>query len=54
MYHVIHEHLNIYSQTALEKLGLSLGLRYAHLGSRQLDFGWTNATVISGLFVKGF
>jgi hypothetical protein len=54
MYHVIHEHLNIYSQTALDKLGLSLGLRIAHLGSRKLDFGWTNATVISGLFVKGF
>jgi predicted TPR repeat methyltransferase len=52
MYHGIHEHLNLYSQMALEQLGLSLGLRCVHLGSRQLDFGWINGTIISGLFVK--
>lgn len=52
MYHGIHEHLNLYSQAALEKLGLSLGLKCVHLGSYQLDFGWINGSIISGLFVK--
>lgn len=52
IYHEIHEHLNLYSQAALEKLGLSLGLRCVHVGSRQLDFGWISPTIISGLFVK--
>jgi hypothetical protein len=54
MYHGIHEHINLYSQMALEKLGLSIGLRCVHLSSHQLDFGWINATIISGLFVKDY
>ena len=33
MYHGIHEHINLYSQMALEKLGLSIGLRCLHLSS---------------------
>lgn len=52
MYHEIHEHLNLYSQTALESLCLSIGLRCVYLGSHQLDFGWIKPTIISGLFVK--
>lgn len=54
MHHGIHEHINLYSQMALEKLGLSIGLRCVHLSSHQLDFGWINATIISGLFVKDY
>lgn len=50
--HWIHEHLNLYSQQALEKLGQSLGLRSIYLGTSEFNFGWTNATIISGLFAK--
>jgi hypothetical protein len=50
--HSIHEHLNLYSQKALHGLATSLGLRCLHLASRDLDFGWANAMIISGLFVK--
>ena len=52
MYHFIHEHLNLYSESALAKLGASLGLRCLHLGSRDLDFGWCRGIVLSGLFVN--
>ena len=52
MYHVIHEHLNLYSLASLDRIGLSLGLRCVHLDSCQLNIGWINATIISGLFVK--
>lgn len=52
MSHTIHEHLNLYTRTALEKLGASCGLECLHLSNRRLDFGWINATIISGLFVK--
>jgi len=52
MHHGIHEHLNLYSQSALDKLGLSLGLRPVHIGCQNLDLGWTKGTIISGLFMK--
>jgi hypothetical protein len=54
IYHGIHEHLNLYSQRALKSLGISLGLKCIHICSNQLDFGWTEATVISGIFVQDF
>ena len=48
--HGIHEHLNLYSVSALAALGKSLGLTPLAVKSTALKLAWMNATVISGLF----
>ena len=48
--HALHEHLNLYSARSLRALAESLGLDVLEIESRAMDFGWTRAQVICGLF----
>lgn len=50
--HGIHEHLNLFSEKALNALAISLGLSVLTVEKKSMDFGWTTGRVISGLFIK--
>jgi hypothetical protein len=50
--HYIHEHLNLYSTASLKALASSLHLQVLHLQAARTDFGWTQSTIIGGLFRK--
>jgi hypothetical protein len=50
--HVIHEHLNLYSEDAVLALGKSLGLNVVCVKKAWINSGWHSAEIISGLFIN--
>lgn len=48
--HALHEHLNLYSVSSLKALAIGLGLDCLEVESVSMDFGWTQAQVVCGLF----
>ncbi|MDP2013620.1 MAG: methyltransferase domain-containing protein, partial [Actinomycetota bacterium] len=48
--HGIHEHLNLFSIESLRRLGTSQGLSELDVREVVLDLGWTQLTVLCGLF----
>lgn len=48
--HIIHEHLNLFSENALKGLGTSVGLQEIKLTKKEVDLGWTRGTHLNGLF----
>lgn len=52
MYHLIHEHLNLYSTDALLALGRTLGLETLYAQKVEIDLGWIKSNVVSALFKK--
>ena len=52
MRHLIHEHLNLYSENAVLALGKTLGLEVIHVQKTWINSGWHKGQIISGLFVN--
>lgn len=50
--HYLHEHINLYNAKSLTRLGASLGLKQLDVSVAELDFGWIQGSVVSGLFIK--
>jgi len=48
--HFIHEHLNLYNEESLCRLGVSLGLAILEHRTVQLDLGYGSASVVAALF----
>lgn len=52
MRHLIHEHLNLYSESAILALGKTLGLEVIYVKKTWIKSGWHKGQIISGLFVN--
>lgn len=52
MRHIIHEHLNLYSENAVLALGAALGLEVVCIKKIWINFGSYKSCVISGLFIN--
>lgn len=50
--HFIHEHINLYSETAIAALGKALNMEIIYLRKRTGQLGWTDLEIISALFKK--
>ncbi len=48
--HIIHEHLNLFSENALNGLGAKLNLQAIKITKKEVDLGWTRGTNLGGLF----
>jgi hypothetical protein len=46
----LHEHINLYSVSAVRALAMFAGLEEIAISRWELDLGWSRSVVISGLF----
>jgi 2-polyprenyl-3-methyl-5-hydroxy-6-metoxy-1,4-benzoquinol methylase len=51
-FHHIHEHLNLYSETAIGKLADALDLEIIKIQSKRFDFDWVKSDIISAVLQK--
>ncbi|MFN8847665.1 MAG: class I SAM-dependent methyltransferase [Bdellovibrionales bacterium] len=51
-FHHIHEHINLYSETAINKLAEALDLKVIKIQSKRFDFEWTTSDIISAVLQK--
>jgi hypothetical protein len=49
-YHILHEHINLFTVQSVEALAARVGLQKMITRREVIDLGWTRMTIIGGLF----